>query len=55
MGEDEKEVFEVKPCSHPNCIAREPDCIEDDQFCFWKDSNWPAIKKEESKDSSDVP
>jgi hypothetical protein len=36
------------PCSQPNCIARESDCWENDDFCFWKDENLPKTKTEKS-------
>ena len=41
MGKDEKEVFiEKQPCSQSNCIARNDDCTENYDMCFWKDENW---------------
>jgi len=35
-------------CTQPDCIAREDDCVEDDEYCFWRDSDY--TKKGKSED-----
>ena len=40
----------MNKCTQPDCIAREDDCLEDDEYCFWRNSDFEDTKKGKSED-----